>query len=164
MVQTIVSQLLPNDTRSLLTLAIIVFFPRLGRDHGQIPGGVTLRGALRPGMGVELEEHVRRRRENDPGDQGRVAKTETPHGPSGTHRRTVRPGQRPVHAHRPGTVYTGLSSNRIVEVLGFTNDCRCFVPISKVTRTYTLRTYVNIRFNESRLNRDFVCDFALYLN
>lgn len=106
-------------------------------------------------MGVELEEHVRRRRENDPGDQGRVAKTETPHGPPGTHRRTVRPGQRPVHAYRPGTVYTSLPSNFVVEVLGFANDCGCFVPISKGTqhvytsyvRKYTIqRVPVKSRF------------------
>lgn len=49
-------------------------------------------------MGVELEERVRRRRENDTGDQGRVAKEKTPHGPPRTDRRSIRFGQRFVYA------------------------------------------------------------------
>lgn len=74
-----------------------------GRHHGQISRRVALRSAFGSSVGVELEERVRRWRENDTGDQGRVSEKETPHRPSGTHRRPVRFGQRFVHAHGSGT-------------------------------------------------------------
>jgi len=54
-------------------------------------------------MGIELEERVRRRCKDDTGDQGRVSKAKTPHRPPGTDRRSIRFGQRFVHAHSAGT-------------------------------------------------------------
>jgi len=75
----------------------------VGRHHGQISRCFALRGALGSGVGVELEERVRRRREDDTGDQGRVAKEETPHRAPGTDRRPIRFGQRFVHAHGTST-------------------------------------------------------------
>lgn len=80
------------------------YFYCLGRHHGQIPRGFALRGAFRSSVGVELEERVRRRRENDPGDQRRVAKEETPYRPPGTDRRPIRSRQRLIHANGPSTI------------------------------------------------------------
>lgn len=70
-----------------------------GGHYGQIPGGFALRGAPGSSVGVELEERVRRRRENYTGDQRRVAKKKAPHRPSGTDRRSIRFGPKFVYAH-----------------------------------------------------------------
>lgn len=75
----------------------------VGGHHGQVSCGLALRAAPGPSVGFELEERVRRRRENHTGHQGRVAKEETPHRPPGTDRRPIRFGQRLVYAHHTST-------------------------------------------------------------